>query len=431
MDIPIAPILILLALLLLSAFFSSAEIGIFSMSRMRIQHLFESGVKDTEILNVMYNNSHKTLTTILLGNNLVNIAASAIATALAITLFASWGVAIATVVATAVMTLIILLFCEIIPKSYSFENEKHAIIASRVLYYISMVLFPFVWIIDKLSDALMKILGLKRKKEKYMMTQDELKLMVNIGEKEGAILPEERKMINNVLEFNDIEVGEVMVHRTQIHAIDISATDEDIRKFLSETPQSYVPVYKETLDNIKGILRVDELLTKILTEKNPKITVSKECLIEPYFVPGTMRISELFKKMKKRKIKMAVVVDEYGGTSGIVTMEDILEEIVGDMPEEWDENSISEIDKNTAIFSADTEIEDVGEFFGEELEPDDDYRTLAGCIMEKLRKLPNKNEFVNLKNFKFTAEEVKKHKIIRVKVTKLNGGDLNEKIKNS
>jgi len=415
MDILIAYILVLLVLLLFSAFFSSAEIGIFSMSRVRIQHLFESGVKDTEVLNIMYNNSHKTLTTILLGNNLVNIAASAIATALAITMFGSWGVAIA----TGVMTLIILLFCEIIPKSYSFENEKYAIIASRVLYYISLILFPLVWIVDKLSDALMKTLGLKRKKEKYLMTEDELKLMVNIGEKEGAILPEERKMIDNVLEFNDIEVREVMVHRTQIHAIDINAADEDIRKFLNETLHSYVPIYKETIDNIKGILRVDRMLTKNLIEKTQEITLCKEILIEPYFVPRTMRISELFKKMKKRKIKMVMVVDEYGGTSGIVTMDDILEEIVGDMPEEWDQNSISEIDKNTAIFSADTEIEEVGEFFGEELEPDDDYRTLAGCIMKKLRKLPNKNESVNLKNFKFTAEEVKKHKIIRVRVTKL------------
>ena len=217
MEIHIAYILILLVLLFLSAFFSSAEIGIFSMSRVRIQHLFESGVKNADTLNIMYANSHKTLKTILLGNNLVNIAASAIATALAINIFGSWGVAIA----TGVMTFIILLFCEIIPKSYSFENEKYAILASRVLYYISLILFPFVWVVDRISNTLMKTLSLKRKKEKYLMTEDELKLMVNIGEKEGAILPEERKMIDNVLEFNDIEVREVMVHRTQIHAIDI------------------------------------------------------------------------------------------------------------------------------------------------------------------------------------------------------------------
>lgn len=422
MDITL-DLVIIAVLVLFSAFFSSAEMGIFSASRMRIQHMMESGVKNVGVLNKMRENSHKTLTTILIGNNLANIAASSIATALAMTLFGSWGVAIA----TGVMTMVILVFGEIIPKSYAVGNHSYAILSSRILRYISFFLFPVVWVVDKITLMIMKISGLKNE-DRVFVTEDELRTIVNVGEEEGSIMPEEKEMIHNVLEFRETEVEDIMVHRTQIDAIDIDSSDEDIRRFLVETSHSHIPVYEESIDNIKGIFSSDAFLRKILINCEVKLSLRKEDLMEPYFVPKTMLIDLLFREMKNRKIKMAIVVDEYGGTAGLVNMSDVLEEIVGEIPEASDdeEKTINKIDENTAVFPADSEIEEVGEFFGSDLEPDADYRTIGGCITEKLGKLPNKGESVDLGEFKFVAEEIRRHKIELVRVIRT----LKEKDKN-
>lgn len=407
-------LLIILALMLLSAFFSSAEIGIFSASRIRIQHMMESGVKHADTLSRMREMSHRTLTTILLGNTLVNIAASSVATALAVDLFGSWGVAIA----TGVMTFLILILCELIPKSYAVGNYKYAVLSSRMLQDISRLLFPFVWFTEKIASFVMNLLGLKRE-GKILMTEDEIKTIVDVGEEEGAILPEEKEMIQNVLEFNDIEVGEIMVHRTQIDALDIDSSDGEIRGFLSGNVHRFIPVYEGSLDSIKGVLSADALLRKLINQKVSTLSLREEPLMEPYFVPKTMQIDALFREMKKRKIKVAIVVDEYGGTAGIVKMSDVIEEIVGALPgESEEENIIHKIDKNTVIFPADTEIDEVGSFFGVDLEPDEDYRTLGGCIIDKLERLPNKGEYVSLGKFKFIAEEIRRHKIERVKVVR-------------
>ncbi|MFN3527833.1 MAG: hemolysin family protein, partial [Candidatus Altarchaeaceae archaeon] len=342
---------------------------------------------------------------------------SALAAGIAIEIFGNLGV----VIATGIMTFLILNFGDIIPYNYALRNEKFILKYSPLLLKISKILSPISSFFDKQNLFLMKIFGLEKHKT-LEVTKEELDIITKIGAENGKILKDEQKMISGVLKFNDKNVDEIMVHRTNIEGININLSDEEITKIIERTPYSRLPVYKDTIDNIIGILPVDEILRKNI-KNSGVINFKDQKLIQPYFVPKNMKINRLFREMKEKNIKMAIVVDEYGGTAGLVTMDDLIEEITGDIPEEWELNETIKIDENSAIFPGDTEIYNVGIYFNDEIIPDGNYRTIAGCFLTKLERIPNKNESVILKGqnfiYKFIVTELMQGKILKVRVIKM------------
>jgi len=414
MEINIIHVLIVFILIILSVlsafFFTSSEVAIFSISKIRIIHLVNSKIKNSEILKEVREHKYLLVTT-LLGTEISVIFATTLAGDFFIEIFGDIGAVISIIF----MSWLIVTFAEIMAESYAIGNEKYAIKISKFLKYAIKILYPFAIFFDKISSLIMKILKLEKEKSDKI-GEEEIISMAEAGEKKGIIMPEEKEMIENIFEFNDLNVEDVMTHRTQIKGIDINANDNEIKNFLMNTYYSRVPVYEDNLDNIKGIINTRDVLSEMIKNKKNLKEIIKEKIQDAYFIPKTKNISDAFKDLQNKHIRIAIVIDEYGGTAGLITVDDLVEEIVGEMPETWEKNTIIVLDKNVVLFSGTTEIEEVGEFFNEDIEPDGDYRTLAGCIMAKLGRLPKKGESIEFKNFKFTVEAIEKNKIKTVKV---------------
>jgi len=414
MEINIIHVLIVFILIILSVlsafFFTSSEVAIFSISKIRIIHLVNSKIKNSEILKEVREHKYLIVTT-LLGTEISVIFATTLAGDFFIEIFGDIGAVISIIF----MSWVIVTFAEIMAESYAIGNEKYAIKISKFLKYAIKILYPFAIFFDKISSLIMKILKLEKEKSDKI-GEEEIISMAEAGEKKGIIMPEEKEMIENIFEFNDLNVEDVMTHRTQIKGIDINANDNEIKNFLMNTYYSRVPVYEDNLDNIKGIINTRDVLSEMIKNKKNLKEIIKEKIQDAYFIPKTKNISDAFKDLQNKHIRIAIVIDEYGGTAGLITVDDLVEEIVGEMPETWEKNTIIVLDKNVVLFSGTTEIEEVGEFFNEDIEPDGDYRTLAGCIMAKLGRLPKKGESIEFKNFKFTVEAIEKNKIKTVKV---------------
>ncbi len=414
MEINIIHVLIVFILIILSVlsafFFTSSQVAIFSISKIRIIHLVNSKIKNSEILKEVREHKYLLVTT-LLGTEISVIFATTLAGDFFIEIFGDIGAVISIIF----MSWLIVTFAEIMAESYAIGNEKYAIKISKFLKYAIKILYPFAIFFDKISSLIMKILKLEKEKSDKI-GEEEIISMAEAGEKKGIIMPEEKEMIENIFEFNDLNVEDVMTHRTQIKGIDINANDNEIKNFLMNTYYSRVPVYEDNLDNIKGIINTRDVLSEMIKNKKNLKEIIKEKIQDAYFIPKTKNISDAFKDLQNKHIRIAIVIDEYGGTAGLITVDDLVEEIVGEMPEAWEKDTIIVLDKNVVMFSGTTEIEEVGEFFNEDIEPDGDYRTLAGCIMAKLGRLPKKGESIEFKNFKFTVEAIEKNKIKTVKV---------------
>jgi len=415
MEINIIHVLIVISLItlfVLSAFFfTSSQVAIFSISKIRIIHLVNSKIKNSEILKEVREHKYLIVGT-LLGTEISVIFAITLAGDFFIEIFGDIGAVISIIF----MSWLIVTFAEIMAESYAIGNEKYALKISKFLKYAIKILYPFAIFFDKISSLIIKILKLEKEKSDKI-GEEEIISMAEAGEKKGIIMPEEKEMIENIFKFNDLNVEDVMIHRTQIKGIDINANDEEIRNFLMNTHYSRVPVYEDSIDNIKGIINTRDVLSEMIKNKGKNLKeIIKEKIQDAYFIPKTKNVSDAFKDLQNKHIRMALVIDEYGGTAGLITVDDLVEEIVGEMPETWEKNTIVVLDKNVAIFSGITEIEEVGEFFNEDIEPDGDYRTLAGCIMAKLGRLPKKGESIEFKNFKFTVDTIEKNKIKTVKV---------------
>lgn len=410
-------VIILVILSVVSAFlFTSSGVAIFSISRTRINHLVNSKVKNSEILKKV--REHKYLLVIsLVGTEISVIFGTTLAADTSIEIFGEAGAGISIVI----MSWLFVTFSEIMAESYAIGNEKWALKVAKFVKYTIKILYPLGILFDTIGNLILKFFKIEKEKDKKI-SEEEIISMAAIGEKEGVILSDEKELIENIFEFNDISVEDVMIHRTMIKGIDINDYEDKIKNFLMETPYSRVPVYEDNLDNIKGILNTQDVLANIIKNKERRLKeIIKEKVQDAYFVPKTKNISDTFKDLQSKRIRMAIVIDEYGGTAGLITIDDLVEEIVGEMPESWEKNTIIVLDKDkSAIFSGETEIEDVGDFFNEDLEPDGDYRTLAGCIITKLGRLPKKGEGVEFKNFKFIADRIERNKIMVVKVIHKN-----------
>lgn len=417
----------LLGFLILSAFFSGSETALFSLNKLQLKKMQkeESGWRVNSIIKLL-DDPQKTLITILTGNMFVNIAASSLATYLAIKLFGNVGIGIA----GGIMIFMILVFGEIVPKSLAISNaETIAKKNARPVEIISSFLFPLILFFKIIINALYYFFGKKRVKEKKEITEEDLITLINVGKDEGVIEEEEKKMIRNIFEFGDTMVKEVMVPRVDMACIPSEAKLNSILRLIKKMGHSRIPVYKETIDNIIGILYAKDLL--VVYEqwyKSKEKFDLKKIIRRAYFVPENKKIDDLLDIFQKDKIQIAIAIDEYGGTAGLVTMEDVVEEIVGEIIDEYNkETKLYEIiDNNTVIADGIISIDKINELLNIEIS-ENDFETLGGFIYDLMGRVPNKNETIEYKNIQITIEQVVKNRIIRVIIKKFPGLQRNNK----
>jgi CBS domain containing-hemolysin-like protein len=400
-------ILGLFILLLLSAFFSGSEIALFSASRIRIKKLAEEGSSKAVIVERLLEKPNRLLTTILIGNNIVNVAAAAIVTSISISIFGNKGVGIAIGIAT----LVILIFSEITPKAFATKNaERVSLFVAWPISTMIKLFYPAVRGILLITKPIIRLFG--GDTERSFITEEEIKLLVEVGEREGVIEKDEKEMIKGVFKFGDTQAKEVMVPRIDISSIDGNATVEEAKKLVVETGYSRTPVYDESIDNIVGFL-----FSKDLLKESKKGTKVKEIMRQAYYVPETKKLDEILDEMQEGKTQMAIVVDEYGGTAGLVTLEDLVEEIVGEILDEKEEHPINIIDETTALVNAKTSIDDVNEALDTVL-PEEDFETVGGLVFNMLGDIPVVGEKVEIDSVTLVVDRMRGRRVSRVKVIK-------------
>lgn len=404
--------LALIILICLSAFFSSAETSMTTVNKIRIQSLAEQGDKRAKILLTVIEDSGKLLSTILIGNNIVNISASSLATALTMRLFGNAAVSIS----TGILTLLVLIFGEITPKTMaSLYAEKMALSYARIIHLLMFLLTPVIFLINKLAKGVLTLLRVDDSVKGNTITEHELRTLVNVGHEEGVIEKEERQMIYNVFDFGDSQAQDVMVPRIDVSFADVNSSYEDLIGLFREEKHTRFPVYEETTDNIIGIVNVKDLL---LTDQ--KDFTLRKILRDAYFTYEYKKTSELLMEMKENSVSFAVVLDEYGATSGIITLEDLVEEIVGDIHDEYDveeEDDLTEIipgKEYLALGSA--RLDDLDEVLHLNIESDD-YDSIGGYIIEQLDRFPEKGESVTTQSgIRLVVDKIERNRIESVHI---------------
>ena len=425
-------ILFLVILIGLNAFFAASEIAFISLNDNKIEKQAKEGNKKAKQIQKMLESPSKFLATIQIGITLAGFLSSAFASDTFAGLLApnlnnlipigieAWE-NISIIIITIILSFFTLVFGELVPKRLAMKNyEKIAFGTIGIIRAIAIVTAPFVKFLTLTTNAISKLFGVGEN-EQEIVTEEEIKMMVDQGEENGTIEEEEKELINNVFEFNDITVSEIMTHRTDIFAVDVNMSGEEVLQKIIEDDckHSRIPVYEETIDEIIGILYVKDLI-KNVNKKSFKI---KNIMKEAYFVSQSKLINELFRELQKNKKQIAIIVDEYGGTAGLITMEDILEEIVGDIYDEYDdiEEEYEKIDDNTYILSGSMPIYDVNKLMGVEI-PEGDYDTLSGYLQEELGRIPEEEEnpIIETKDLIFKIEEYEDRRILKVKVCRKN-----------
>lgn len=400
----------LIILILLSGFFSASETAIISLTDAKVRSMSQKKNPASLILRKLKSDPHRLLITILIGNNLVNIGASVLATVLFTQLFGSSGLGIA----TGVMTLFVLVFGEITPKSFATKySVKISLLVSYPLYFFQKIFSPVIWLLDKLVKFLMRRTGGTAEEK---VSEEEIKALIDIGAEKGSIEKREKELLKNILRFNDIEVEEVMTPRVAIDALSAESTLQEAIDFVIKKPHTRIPVYKESIDNIIGVITTKDILA--LSEKfntNKKLENLK--LMQPILVPVSKKIDVLFKEFQKARQHLAVAIDEYGGTAGIVTLEDLLEEIVGEIADETDIEGlpIETIDENEIFAQGTTRLEDINSYLGIVIEGDEK-DPISALILDKLRRFPQEGEKINLKNANLTVVKMFKNMIVKVRI---------------
>ena len=426
----IGSIIILVILILINAFFASAEIAFISLNDAKIDLLAKEGNKKAKKIQNMLKNPSKFLATIQIGVTLAGFLSSAFAsdtfadklapvlnTWLPSVSISTWK-SISIIIITIILSYFTLVFGELVPKRIAMKYyEKVSYASIGIIKAISVITAPFVKFLTFSTNIVSKLFGVTGEEEENV-TEEEIRMMVDVGEEKGTIKEEEKEMINNVFEFNDKFVSEIMVPRNKIFALDIDLTISEVIEKLSEDMRySRIPVYDENMDNIKGIIYIKDLLVSN-KNKNSKI---KSLVKEAYFVSETKRVNELFQELRKNKKQIAIVLDEYGGTAGMVTMEDILEEIVGEIYDEYDKETdkFKKIDNNTFLFDASIALYDVEKFLDIDID-EEDVDTLGGYLIKKLDRIPKDGEkpIVETEKVTYKIEKVKDRKIIKVKACK-------------
>jgi len=401
---------------------------------------YKEGNKKAKKIKSMLENPSKFLATIQIGITLAGFLSSAFASEAFASELApilhklvpvlSLGVwnSISIILITIVLSYFTLIFGELVPKRIAMKNsEKIAFGTIGVIKAISIATAPFVKFLTFSTNIVSKIFGVSANDEETV-TEEEIRMMVDVGEEKGAIDKEEREMINNVFEFNDKTVSEIMIPRTQIYAVDMNLSISKVVEEITEDDEfrySRIPVYDETIDEIKGVVYIKDIL---LSTKNKNVKI-KNLIKEAYFVPETKPLNELFEELRKNRKQIAIVVDEYGGTAGIVTMEDILEEIVGEIYDEYDivQKLYEKIDENTFIFNGSVSVSEVEKILDVDI-PEGDYDTISGYLIEELGKIPDENEkpVIETEKVIYKIEKVKDKRITKIKACKVQPVEINE-----
>lgn len=385
-----------------------------SLSPVKIRSLVESGNKTALILQKLKDDTHKTIITISLLNKFVDMAASAMITVMITAKFGNAAVGLA----AGLVTFVSLIFGEILPKSFASTYAKpFALFSAWPLYFLSLILTPIIWFFDKIIKLALFLTGSKNQE---IITDEEILALANMGAEEGAIEEEEREFIENVLEFNDIRIDELMTPRVHM---DVMPEDFDLYEatdYVVNHTHSRIPVYRETTDHIVGILSVKELLRYVNEEEKPdEVTLRNLELQRPLKVPASMKAQQLFTMFKNEKSHIAIVLDEHGGTAGLITMEDLLEELVGDiMDEEDEEEHVRQVNNVTWEISGRTEIDELEEIFGKELELPD-YKTVNYLASERMKGVPRVGQSFIYEGWEFEVSKMHRNTILKFKIQKL------------
>ena len=388
-----------------------SETALTSLSKIRIRHMVEEKVKGAKLVEKLTEDPNKLLGAILIGNNIVNIAASALATTIFVDIFGASGVGIA----TAVMTVLVLIFGEITPKSIAKQkSEQVSLKVSKPISIIVKVFKPFIGIFTFISSGFIRLLGGDPKANEPFITEEELKTMVGVSEEEGVLEDVEKEMIFNVFDFADAQVKDVMVQRVDIIAVDIDASYEEVLETIKTEQFSRIPVYNQTIDDIVGVLNVKDLIIAGQIKEGFKVS---DYMREPHYTFEFKKIKELFNEMKKSRNHMSVVLDEYGGTVGIVTIEDLIEEVFGDIEDEYDDynEEIEVVKEDEYIVDGSARLDDISDLIGVNMESEE-FDSVGGLIIGELGRFPDNKEEVNLNNIRFVVEEIDKNRIRKVRI---------------
>jgi len=401
--------------LLLSAFFSSSETAFTSLQRIRVEHLVNTKVTGAERVAKMIRRPERLLSTILTGNNLANTAAAALGTILAISVWGEWGILIATIG----IAVILLVFCETTPKVIAAHNaERLSIKLARPIEVASYIFTPAVLALSSIASRFSKLAG-GEPVARSLVSAEEIRTMISVGHKEGTVEKDEAEMLHKVFDFGDRPVHEVMVPRPEVISIEQGSTVADFLALYAESPLSRFPVYQENMDNVVGILSIKDVLMALAKGTIDNQSVIDDLIRPSYFTPEAKRINELFTEMRDNNYRMAVVVDEYGGTAGIVSLSRLVEEIVGQVGDELAgvEKEYEAINEYTFQIDGSMRIEEANEEMGLEL-PEGDYETVAGFILDLLGHIPKRGEQLRYKGLKIVITKMRGLKIEEVLLTK-------------
>ncbi len=402
---------ILVLLIMGSAFFSMSETALMSITKLDVRHMITNKVKGAKLVGALIEDTSKLLGSILVGNNLVNIGASALATVVATDLFGNAGVGIA----TGIMTLFVLVFGEITPKSIASKNpQKIAILVSKPIFLVVTLVSPIVKILMFITNGLVMLFGGKPDANEAFITADKLKTIVTVSHEEGIIQKEEKEMLHNIFNFGDSYAKDVMIPRTDMITVDIEATYSEVMEIFKQHQFSRMPVFKDSNDNIVGMLYIKDLIMNAVDHEQFAIS---SILREAFFVHEFNKIDKLFKKLQLKKIGMAVVVDEYGGTSGLITIEDLIEMIVGDIDDEYDldEDDFVQLSEDEYLIDGAFRISELNEKMGLDI-ISDEFDSIGGYLVGVVDRFPQNGETVTTDNVTFIIEDADNKRINKIKL---------------
>ena len=407
-----------LILFLLSAFFSGAETSITATGTSKLLMLSEQGKYKflNSVFQWLINDTQEALTVCLIANNVVNIALSALASGLALKIFGQAAI----IIVIPVMTVLIVIFGEILPKSVAMIYSENVLIWSApILRILAFLISPFAWSMKKFVSMIGILFHMNLNAQQVFVTRDEFEQLVKIGEESGAIEANERKMIDGIIDFDETKIHEIMIPRTDILMLEANDTLLEAVKLFIDHGHSRIPVYEETPDNITGILYVKDTLKNLLAS-DLECSV-KDLLRKPIFVPETMRTSEVLESMRRDHIHIAIIVDEYGGVAGLVTMEDILEQIVGEIQDEYDQESpeIQKLEDNSYLIEGATSLEDINEELGSNFESED-AESLGGLVLILSGSFPAEGEIFECGGWQIKVLEIEDHRIKMLSLKKIN-----------
>jgi CBS domain containing-hemolysin-like protein len=416
---PISFLLIILCLIFI-AVLSSSEVAFIAVSRIRLRNLIEKGSSSAKTVQKIRDQHDRLFSAVILSGNLFTILATSIGTALALKIF---GQDSGVIIATIVMTFLTVVFGELTPKTFAVSHaEKIALILAKPVDIYIKLITPLVWVFNKFSNFIIRLFGGEIRPAPKFMTEEEMKAMISLGEEEGVLEKEEKEMLHNVFEFGDKKVSEIMVPRTEIVTIPENAVVADALKLVSERGYSRYPVIKETVDNIVGILYVKDILRKMATDEITPQTPIKNLIREAYYIPESKMVTALLDDMQKNKFQIAIIIDEHGGTAGLITLEDIMEEIVGGLQDEFEaieaEKEVEVIDENTFVVSGSTGLDEINELVGTDLKSEE-FNTIGGFLFGLFGHLPKVGEQLRYQDLRFLVLEMDGRKIEKIKVTRL------------